>query len=189
MDDLLRGTADLVLDLQGWDSDKRAGDFHDSLVMACITRILQPKLYWEIGTGDGRTALLVARNTPAESSVYTLDPGYPTDPKKGQIFRGLPEAAKIKQFGDYSNRFDFGPWLGRTDLVFVDGSHDYESVLSDCELAFRLTSPSGWVLWHDAAMDTPGVPKALKNCPRSNQIEMIAETRYALYRPRAAKRG
>lgn len=182
LDDLLRGRKGLGIDLSDWDCDLRAGNLMDSLVIASIARVLQPSLYWEIGTGAGRTALLVARNSPDDSLVHTLDPGYPIDTEKGSVFHGKPEAAKIRQFGDYSDRFDFTPWQGQANLVFVDGSHEFSHVLKDCEIAFQLIAPGGWILWHDVAMDTPDVPRALMQCSRANRIEIIVGTRYALYR-------
>jgi predicted O-methyltransferase YrrM len=181
LDDLVRGRQPLILDLRDWDSDLRAGDFIDSLTIASIARALEPALYWEIGTGDGRTALLIARNTPDTSLICTLDPGYPEDAVKGSVFHARPEAAKIRQFGDYSERFDFTPWHGKAGLVFVDGSHEFEHVLNDSEVAFKLLAPDGWILWHDVAMDTPDVSKALKQCSRADHIEAIAGTRYAFY--------
>lgn len=181
LDDLLEAR-DLVIDLRYWNSDKRAGDFFDSLVFSSIARTLRPRLYWEIGTGDGRTALLAACNGGPDTTICTLDPGYPDDLEKGKIFRGLPETKRITQFGDVSTRFDFSQWFGKANLVFVDGSHRFADVLNDSEVAFRLVAPGGWVLWHDVAMDCLDVPKALKQCSRADRIEQISGTRYALYR-------
>jgi hypothetical protein len=185
--DLVKGRQPLILDLRDWDSDLRAGDFMDSLTIASIARALEPALYWEIGTGDGRTALLIARNTPDASLICTLDPGFPEDVVKGSVFRGRPEATKIRQFGDYSERFDFTPWHGMAGLVFVDGSHEFKHVSNDSEVAFKLIAPGGWILWHDVAIDAPGVAKALKQCSRAGRIEAISGTRYALYRETSAK--
>jgi predicted O-methyltransferase YrrM len=182
IEELLAGAKNLVVDLRGWDSDRRAGDFVDSLTIASIARALEPATYWEIGTGDGRTALLVARNTPAASCICTIDPGFPQDAVKGSVFRGQPEANKIRQWGDYSSRFDFGTWTGKTNLVFVDGSHAYSDVLADSEIALKLLAPGGWILWHDVAEDTPDVPRALKQFSHRDEVRQIAGTRYAVFR-------
>jgi predicted O-methyltransferase YrrM len=181
LDELLRG-ADLRLDLRDWDSDPRAGDFHDSVVFAAIVSRVQPQVYWEIGTGFGRSALLAAQNSPADGQVYTICLDYITNPQIGRIFKNKPEAARIHPFSGTSQRFDFQPWKGRADLVFVDGGHEFEDVRNDCEVAFRLVSDRGWIVWHDVARDTPGVAKALLTCRHAEQIRHIAGTRYAIYR-------
>ena len=187
IENLLKGRKPFILDLSDWDSDLRAGGFIDSLTIISVARFLEPSSYWEIGTGDGRTSLLVAQNTPDSTAIFTLDPEYPGNDVKGKVFRGRPEAAKIQQFGGYSESFDFSPWYATAGLVFVDGGHEFEQVLNDCEVAFKLVAPGGWILWHDAAMDVPGVARALKQCSRAGRIETIAGTRYALYRDPSVK--
>jgi predicted O-methyltransferase YrrM len=47
------------------------------------------------------------------------------------------------------------------DVVFVDGAHDYESVIFDMALALRVIKPSGLICGHDYHMDGPGVVQAV----------------------------
>lgn len=182
LDDLLVPSEDLVVDLRDWDSDRRAGDFMDSLVYAAVVRRLAPALVFEIGTGDGRTSLLAARNAPTSARIQTLDPENGVSAAKGRVFRGRPEAKRINTHRGYSGEFNFSQWHRRCDLVFVDGSHEYNDVVVDTEIALTLVSERGWILWHDVAYDTPGVAKALKASRCAADVRVIAGSRYAVLR-------
>jgi predicted O-methyltransferase YrrM len=178
--EFLKPCGELVIDLRNWDADLRAGDFFDSLIYAAMVRKIAPRIVFEIGTGDGRTALIAARNMAEGGRVHTLDPENDINPVKGSVFRDLPEAAAITQHRGFSQDFDFTTWQGSCDLVFVDGGHTCEDVLRDSEIALRLTRPGGFVLWHDVASDCPGVPIALKKSSRASDIRLVAGSRYAV---------
>ncbi|MGH7483990.1 MAG: class I SAM-dependent methyltransferase [bacterium] len=38
---------------------------------------------------------------------------------------------------------------GYFDGCFFDGSHDYDSIVEDIDLAYRLVRPGGWLAFHD----------------------------------------
>jgi predicted O-methyltransferase YrrM len=147
------------------------------IVIAKVVASVKPRVVLEIGTFDGRTTLNLAAN--ASGIVLTLDlppdklgstelPIDPSDasyiekPLSGARFLNRPERARITQlFGD-SATFDFTPWLGNVDLVFIDGAHSREYVLSDTDRALRLLRPEGGVvLWHDYDAAFDGVTVAL----------------------------
>ena len=140
---------------------------YELLVLASLVRKAQPRRCFEIGTFDGRTTLNLAANSPDDAVVITLDlppkelgrtsfavaPGdaqFIDKPASGARFRGTPHAARITQvFGD-SATFDYAPYEGNMDLVFVDGAHSYEYVKSDTRAALRMLRPEGgMILWHD----------------------------------------
>jgi hypothetical protein len=118
----------------------------------------------------------MARNAPA-AEILTLS--LPANPETGRIFRNQPCASRIQQLEGDSMTFDFGPWLGSADMVFVDGCHTDPHVRKDTESALQLRSPGGWVLWHDVEADCPDVIRALLD-RRDEQIRWIRGTRYAL---------
>ena len=71
-------------------------------------------------------------------------------PGSGARFVGTPYAARITQLYGDSATFDYTPYEGAMDFVFVDGSHSYEYVKSDTRTALKLLKPVGGViLWHD----------------------------------------
>ena len=89
-------------------------------------------------------------------------------PQSGARFANTPAALKVTQlFGD-SATFDFAPYFGTIDLVFVDGSHAYDYVLNDTEIALRLLRDGhGVILWHDYTAWV-GVTEALNELNQRN---------------------
>lgn len=170
---------------------------HELLVIAQLVAARDPAAIFEIGTFDGRTTLALAANSsgrvftldlPADEAGTTrlaLDPGdvaYIAKPRSGERFLRRPEARRITQlFGD-SATFDFSSWHGSIDLVFIDGAHSREYVLSDTERALRLLRPTGGVvLWHDYDASFSGVTEALHELARRGlSLRRIADTSLAL---------
>jgi len=134
--------------------------------ISTITAFRKPKRIFEIGTFDGRTAINLAANAP-NAEVFTLD--LPQDnihktklriktgdkkfidkPRSGLRFIGTEYEAHITQIYADSATFDSTPYENSIDLIFIDGSHSYEYVKSDTQLALRLLRRGkGTILWHD----------------------------------------
>jgi Methyltransferase domain len=56
----------------------------------------------------------------------------------------------VVHIGGDSKSFDFRPYYGSCDLVFIDGDHSYDGVRSDTTNAFRLLRDDrSVVVWHD----------------------------------------
>jgi hypothetical protein len=160
---------------------------YDLVVIAAIVSDLRPSASLEIGTFNGRTTLNIAANSADDAVTYTLDlpaeglgdaklpldpadPGMIVKPGSGALFAGTELAPRIRQlFGD-SAAFDFGPYRGGIDFVFVDGAHSREYVLNDSSVAMELLRGGrGIVLWHDYA-GWDGVTRALDELYRSGGV-------------------
>lgn len=153
----------------------------ESIVLMRIVKARRPKRIFEFGTFDGRTTLDMALNTDAEARVYTLDlpvgsevfqmamPHAPTEgglirsrPAKRR-FEGLPEEKKVVALTGDSATFDYAPYEGSIDLVFVDGSHSFEYAISDSRKAATLVKSGGIIVWHDyGPRGWAGVTRALE---------------------------
>lgn len=140
----------------------------EAWILAVLAK--EARVMFEFGTATGRTAYLWARNSPPDARIYTLTLGpdehaaYSRDRRDSRraTERAIDESAfsrfrysgteageKVTQlFGD-SKQLDEDPYVGRCDLVFVDGSHAYSYVESDSRKALRMLAPGGIVLWHD----------------------------------------
>jgi predicted O-methyltransferase YrrM len=175
----------------------------DDLVrLALITRIGAPKNVFEIGTFKGRTALNFALNSPAECKVYTLD--LPPDAKQAAMqracaddaklihtsvpsmdYHGKDVAAKIVQLYGNSLNFDFSPYYGKMDMVYVDGAHDYEAVRQDTINAMKMLTPGGILLWDDFADygDYNDVTRAVLDILPGKEVIQVDHTHIALHRP------
>ena len=163
-----------------------------------LVRILEhhkPNSIFEIGTYQGRTTRLLATNAPG-GTVHTLDLSpddmlaggcfeQPNEDLIGKAFRTSPSlpARIIQHFGD-SRVFDFSPFFGKMDLVFVDASHAYEAVLSDSLQAFKLISDSGIIVWDDYdPIHGLGVMRALAEIARHKSVLWIKGTRFCVHDP------
>ncbi len=56
---------------------------------------------------------------------------------------------KIHQLLGDSAAFDFAPFKDSCSLVFVDGSHHYDYVMSDSKAAMDMANAGGVVVWRD----------------------------------------
>ena len=198
-----------------WDGEREiveptAVDGNVSLeeLMAIVTVVAchRPNTIFEIGTFDGRTTLNLALNAPAGSKVYTLDlpvsainstvheldfhdRKYVFKPSSGARFAGRTGSEKIIQLYGDSATFDFSEFIGKMDLVFVDGSHTRAYVEADTRTAMLLRSPRGIILWHDYSSCWDDVTKTLNSLqatdPRFKDLFQIAGTSIAVMPPKA----
>ncbi len=158
-----------------------------------------PANAFEIGTFDGRTTLNLAINMEANATIYTLD----LPPRENQEtafaitgdkkfipnetrrlrFLESEEKQKIKILYGDSASFDFSPYHGKIDFIFVDGAHTYEYVMNDSKRALEMASPNAIIIWHDYGT-WEGVTKALnelyQNNPQYKNLRSIEETTLAL---------
>lgn len=159
--DHVLGDAELTEILQGDAEPRIIGPYHitkqsdtrsfmELVSLAYVMQVARPETVFEIGTFVGRTTRLFALNTPADTRVFTLDlPQSEVSHGVGEDYRHTPEAAKIVQLSGDSRVFDYSPWHGTCDFVWVDACHEYPVVKSDSQAAFRLCRPGGWIGWHD----------------------------------------
>ncbi len=185
--------------------------FYDSLVegyvddsqrsiIAAVVRGLGCQTFFEIGTNLGRTTWTVARHNPrlelytldvpraerAEETAFELgadDRLYFRPPEAcGEAFRDTSEAERITQLWGDSATFDYTPYEGTIDFIYVDGAPTYEYVKSDSANALRMLSPSGTIAWDDYTTG-PGVYEHLLELAPSidRTIYHLNGTRLAVY--------
>jgi len=68
----------------------------------------------------------------------------------------------------------------RYDVIYVDGSHDYEDVLVDLMWASKISEPNGWILLNDCCHSQGGVKQNLgvleaciKFCKMENYVPVL----------------
>ena len=202
--DLKRGGASNVVNVEaerirGIDSVRVTGPVSRTcrLMLAALAKVLDAEAIFEIGTYLGETTWTLAHNQP-KAHVHTLDLPGPaavaaaglelTDPEyfvrwdRGRYFRGTPEAERITQLLGDSASFDFSPYSGRMDLVFIDASHSYSYVRSDTDAAFGMLTELGMIVWDDYTY-YPGVYAYLNEIAPTldRPIFHILGTRLAVY--------
>lgn len=164
-----------------------------------------PKTIFEIGTYHGFTTLHFAVNSPGDCQIYTLD--LPLSHKNEQkekmhefsyddmyiielnmnnngnrIYHNHPQAFKIKELYGDSMRFDFSPYYGKIDFIYIDGNHSYPFVKSDTEKALKMLSKNGTIVWHDFDyIIHRDVFEYLNDFSKTYEIYSIPNTRFAIY--------
>ncbi len=197
-DDPFLGSAWITDLLPGDAEPKFAGPYHlhrssdtrillELVALAYLMQILQSRVIFEIGTFLGRTTRLLALNSPPDCRIFTLDlPRERVAHDVGTDFRDTPEAEKITQLYGDSRSFDYSPYHGQCDFVWVDACHDYQFVAEDTKAALRLRTGGGWIAWHDYRHTAwwSGVTRAVRELAQNHSgIRHIRGTTIAVLPP------
>ena len=179
--------SDSLLDIREIDAVDGNVSERELVTICRIVRAAAPVELFEFGTFDGRTTLNLAANSPTNAQVHTIDlprervedsaspihsheVRYADKPSSGSRFAGTDSAGRIDQLYGDTGTFDFTPWYGKIDFVFVDASHTYEYVINDSLHAMRmLRGGHGTILWHDYGR-WDGVTRALNQLRTREQF-------------------
>lgn len=179
--------------------------FREMVVLCSILRLERARRVFEIGTSLGVTAFNLALNLPEDGILFTLDlpvaeAGQASietaheasisdrymifSERQSRRFLGSTVEVKVKQLWGDSATFDYRPYKGQCDIVFVDGAHTLPYVAGDTEVAFQLVRPGGLVLWHDYndGHFWPDVHRHLLQVARQHRICRIRGTMLAVTR-------
>jgi len=177
----------------------------ETQALASLVCLFQPRTIFEIGTYNGFTTLHFAVNSPEGCEINTLDLPPDFDQKNAEkttqysyddmlvvelsmkhinerVYKNHPQEYKVRElFGD-SSKFDFSPYYGKMDMIFIDGNHSYPFVKSDTEQAFKMLSDNGVIVWHDYDyIIHRDVFKYLNKLSSEHKIYSIPNTRFAIY--------
>jgi hypothetical protein len=170
---------------------------HSPLVLTALSMLLECETVFELGPDMSGTTGLLVHNLPS-AQVFLLDeiakpPGQakpePTDrlyhlPRETLAGRldANTEAGRVTHLSGDSFAFDFQPYSGTVDLVYIEGSRRYSHIESDTEAAFGLLSELGTIVW-DGYSGDPGVYAYLNRLAPSldRPVFHILGTRLALY--------
>lgn len=145
------------------------------IFLISLGRAIGARTVFEIGTFIGLSAWTLARNLP-EAEVHTLDlpvtesPALelePTDVEhrvsavERHVYAIEPHEGTVVQHWGDSATFDFTPWSGACDLVYIDGAHSEPYVRSDTDNARVMLSENGAIVWDDYWRQVRGVPAVL----------------------------
>jgi hypothetical protein len=176
---------------------KACGSQFDPFILTALCQVARCEAIFEIGTYVGETAWLLAHNNE-NARIFTLDlpdlqaasrtkfrptdPCYFVDWNRTMRFSGSPEESRIVQLYGDSATFDFSPFYGKMDLVFIDASHSHSYVKSDTESALKMVSDHGIIVWDDYT-HYPGIYAYLNELSPSldRPIMHILDTRLAVY--------
>jgi SAM-dependent methyltransferase len=137
----------------------------EEVLIGLAVKAVGARRIFEIGTFEGGTTLLLADKAGEGAEVFTLDLPESefawTWTEIGSKYRGAAAEPRIRQLSGDSLEFDFSPYDGSIDLVFVDAAHDYPHGIADSRTALRLVRPGGVILWHDFDEHFPDLVHAI----------------------------
>jgi predicted O-methyltransferase YrrM len=157
-----------------------------------IFREFRPKSFVEIGVFRGQSlslAALLAREFKLDCLVqgissfslagdavskYRHDVDYYSDTLKNFARFNLPAPSLLKAFStdpEAAKLLASRTW----DIIYIDGSHDYEVVRSDWDLCARNLSPGGLIVLDDASLDTAYRPPLFASAGHPGPSQLAKE--------------
>lgn len=130
----------------------------DIALLKGIARRQNAQSYFEIGTWRGESVANVAAvvpqcvtlNLPREE-IVALSGNERYADAHAFFSKNLDNVTHLH---GNSQTFDFTPYKGRFDLVFIDGDHHYDAVKKDTQTAFELLrDDKSVIVWHDYGYD------------------------------------
>lgn len=163
------------------------------IFLVSLGKLLGLRNVFEIGTYNGLTAWCFARNMP-DAIVHTLDLPADAEPALDwdatdrsnrlrlhkRAYEVLPHFGTVIQLMGDSALFDFSPWRGRCDLVYIDGAHTEEYVRSDTRNALDILSERGVIVWDDYGRRIEGV-KSVLHSTANLSLYRVPGTRLAIH--------
>jgi predicted O-methyltransferase YrrM len=171
----------------------------DTVIKLALAKLTRPKTFFEFGTFLGVQTFDMAMNLP-DCEFYTLDLDEASYKKASILesvrhlsemhleqqqqlaFLGTPYETRIHCLHGDSNVFDFTPYHGKMDMIYVDGGHDERTVRSDAENSFRMLSKGrpAVIVWDDYGNPlSPAVKEYLDT--RSEELVFVEESGTVFY--------
>lgn len=149
--------------IEGWLSIGQA-----RLLYRSATRVAEGRRIVEIGSHKGRSTVFLSRGKADGVKMLAVDPF--DDPRWGGGPGALEDFRRTLEEFDLTGTVDTysgisldaaGEWNGEpVGLLFVDGAHDYTSVLADIDGWEPFIAEGGLVMFHDA-FSSVGTTQAL----------------------------
>ncbi|MEX0857880.1 MAG: class I SAM-dependent methyltransferase [Balneolaceae bacterium] len=131
----------------------------DLVLLKSLAKKISKCAYLEIGSWRGESLVNVS-NVTEDCTSLTLSSDEMKQLNFGEEFIKVHgvfsnHINKIKRIEANSHTYDFNQLDKKFDLIFVDGDHTYEGVLSDTKKVFPLRkSNSAVIVWHDYGFHT-----------------------------------
>lgn len=167
----------------------------DIALLKGIARKTSAESYFEIGTWRGESVANVAAVVPqcvtlnlSRKEILALNGNERYADAHAFFSKPLDNVTHIE---GNSQTFDFAPYKGKFDLVFIDGDHHYEAVKKDTQTAFELLrDDKSAIVWHDYGYDPETIRWSVlaaiwEGTPEEKRPHLyhVANTMCALYLP------
>ena len=176
----------------------------EAWIISSLSKI--SKNIFEFGTCSGKTTYLMGLNSNADTKItsVTLNKNNVSDVLKKKednevsfrniinesiyskfLFSGEEVENKIKVIFQNSLEFNHQEYIGKMDLIFIDGGHTYSVVKNDSEKSFDMLSKNGIILWHDyvpGKQSAKDVVKYIHEISKNKKIFSINGTTLAYFK-------
>lgn len=176
----------------------------EAWIISSLSKI--SKNIFEFGTCSGKTTYLMGLNSNADTEItsVTLSKNNVCDVSKQKednevsyrniinesiyskfLFSGEEVENKIKVIFQNSLKFNHQEYIGKMDLIFIDGGHTYSVVKNDSEKSFDMLSKNGIILWHDyvpGKQSAKDVVKYIHEISKNKKIFSINGTTLAYFK-------
>ena len=176
----------------------------EAWIIASLSKI--SKNIFEFGTCSGKTTYLMGLNSDKDTKIIsiTLNKNEISEVLKKKednevsfrnivnesiyskfLFSGEDVEKKIKVIFQNSLEFNHQEYIGKMDLIFIDGGHTYSVVKNDSEKAFSMLSKNGIILWHDyvpGKQSAKDVVKYIHEISKNKEILNIKGTTLAYFK-------
>jgi predicted O-methyltransferase YrrM len=176
----------------------------EAWIIASLSKI--SKNIFEFGTCSGKTTYLMGLNSDKDTKIIsiTLSKNEISEVLKKKednevsfrnivnesiyskfLFSGEDVEKKIKVIFQNSLEFNHQEYIGKMDLIFIDGGHTYSVVKNDSEKAFGMLSKNGIILWHDyvpGKQSAKDVVKYIHEISKNKKIYSIKGTTLAYFK-------
>lgn len=134
----------------------------DLALLKALAKRYSVQDYFEIGTWRGESVANVAGTVPhcvtmnlSKEQIASMTKNRAYADLHGLFSRDLQNVEQL--YGD-SQQFDFSPYFGKFDMIFIDSDHHREAVVKDTQTAFRLRkNDNSIIVWHDYAYDPESI--------------------------------
>jgi hypothetical protein len=162
----------------------------DLIFLLNLAKGRKAKRILEIGTYRARTTHALHLNCP-DSEIVSYDIQVLDSPFRQALSLAPKVQLRHASFVASAAALRREP---KFDLIFVDGSHEFQHVLDDSRLSLELIAPEGIVVWHDYRPNDfyrkeLRVPEALKIISQSVPVYAVPGTMCAVHAPRFVKPG
>jgi predicted O-methyltransferase YrrM len=193
-DAIFPGITERAFSLEDFREEYGGVSLLEAKILAASIQLLKPRVLFEIGTYNGGSTVQLALNAPEDAVIHTID--LPDDhplrgdqsnvdvaPQRvGHCYLTSSVAGKIRQHYGNTAEFEFSPFAGKCDWIFIDAAHTYEYVKSDTQNALDMLRPGGVIFWHDVNLAFPGNCRALEEFAAKVPIVRVLGTSLACFR-------
>lgn len=169
----------------------------DMMLLAGLAELSESCRYFEIGTWRGESVANVSSRCKecftlslSDEEMRSMGMHENTISSHRHFSQDLENVTHLR--GD-SRKYDFASLDRKFDLIFIDGDHHYDSIVSDTKNVFHhLAHENSVVVWHDYGFFPDKVRYEVMAAildgageERSKQIYHVAHTKSAIFYPEA----